>query len=96
MAWEAWSQAVPRCKGKGKQSSQTEENTFKRWTLEVLSPTEETDKVMAGRLCGIRLGFKEAKVEEKEDEFSSVEEMCKFMKVLLCYADDAKRGLLLA
>lgn len=69
---------------------------FKRWTLEVQSPTEGTDKVITGRLCGVRLGFKETKVKEKEDEFSSVEEMCKFIKVSLCYADDAKRGLLLA
>lgn len=27
-----------------------------------------------------------------EDEFASVEEMCKFVKILLCYADNGKRG----
>ena len=47
---------------------------------------------MTARLCGVGVGFKEARLEETEDEFASVEEMCKFMKILLCYADDAKRG----
>lgn len=36
--------------------------------------------------------FKETRLEETEDEFGSVEAMCKFTKILLCYADDAKRG----
>lgn len=47
---------------------------------------------MAGSLCGLDVGFKETGLEETEDEFASVEEMCKFMKILLCYVDDAKRA----
>lgn len=38
------------------------------------------------------MGLKEIRLEETEDEFASAEEMCKFMKIWLCYADDAKRG----
>lgn len=47
---------------------------------------------MTGRLCAVRVGFKETRLEETEDEFGSVEVMCKFTTILLCYADDAKRG----
>lgn len=44
---------------------------------------------MTGRFAGVSVGFRETRMEE-------VEEMCKFMKILLCYADVKREDILLA